>query len=71
MQRSIAVTIKGDMTREASEGFRVTLSNPVNATLADGVATGTISNDDLLRTGGGGQKEPKVAPGAVRYEKTR
>jgi hypothetical protein len=71
VQRSIAVTIKGDMTREASEGFRVTLSNPVNATLADGVATGTISNDDLLRTGGGGQKEPKVAPGAVRYEKTR
>jgi len=55
--RTFAVTINGDATREASETFRVTLSNPVNATLGDGQAIGTIVNDDL-RTGGGQKPSP-------------
>jgi hypothetical protein len=66
--RTVSVAIKGDRTPEMSETFRVTLSNPVNATLRDGLAVGTITNDDQLRTGGPGQKNPP-APGAVRLEK--
>jgi hypothetical protein len=38
--------LHGDDAAEASETFTVTLSNPVNATIATGSATGTIANDD-------------------------
>jgi Calx-beta domain len=44
--RTISVSIKGDRKREANETFSVNLSNAVGATIADGVATGTILNDD-------------------------
>ena len=66
--RTAAVTVLGDRTKEASETFRVTLSNPANATLADGVALGTITNDELLRTGGPGQKQTH-APAGLRFGK--
>src|SRR5262245_29272226 len=42
----IDVTITGDTTIEADETLTVTLSAPVNATIADGSASGTIQNDD-------------------------
>ncbi len=45
--QTIPVTVVGDTTVEPAETFTVTLSSPVGATLADGVATGTISNDDV------------------------
>lgn len=44
--RTISVSIKGDRKREANETFSVQLSNAVGATIEDGVATGTILNDD-------------------------
>jgi hypothetical protein len=44
--RLISVNIAGDVLNEATEGFAVNLSNGVNVTLADGQATGTITNDD-------------------------
>lgn len=44
--QKIPVLIKGDKVSEADETFRVILSNPVNATISDGEATGTIINDD-------------------------
>ena len=44
--QTIRVSIIGDVIYEEDETFTVTLSNPTNATLADGVATGTISNDE-------------------------
>jgi hypothetical protein len=44
--KTFAVTINGDTTTEANETFTVTLSNVSGATLGDGGATGTISNDD-------------------------
>lgn len=44
--RTISVSIKGDRKREADEAFSVQLSNAVGATIADGVATVTILNDD-------------------------
>ena len=40
--------VAADTVSEASESFTVTLSLPVNATIADGTATGTITDDDPL-----------------------
>ena len=44
--RQIAVTVRGDTLYEADERLLITLSRPVNATLATLGATGTIINDD-------------------------
>jgi hypothetical protein len=44
--KSITVTVVGDTANEPDETFTVALSNPVNATIATGTATGTIQNDD-------------------------
>jgi beta-glucanase (GH16 family) len=43
---SIAITVVGDTLKEADETFSVTLSNPKNATIATGVGTATVRNDD-------------------------
>ena len=48
--KSIGVLVTGDTVSEANETFTVTLSNPGNAVLGDGVATGTITNDDAAPT---------------------
>jgi Calx-beta domain len=45
--KSIAVSVVGDTTVESDETLTVTISNPVNATIADATATGTITNDDV------------------------
>ena len=42
----ITVDVLGDTTVEADETFKVTLSTPNNAVIADGEALGTIRNDD-------------------------
>ncbi len=44
--QSIAVPTVGDLLAEADETFIVELSAPTGATIADGLATGTIVNDD-------------------------
>lgn len=44
--KAVSVTVKGDTALEADEFFRLDLSNPVNLTLADVYAVGTIRNDD-------------------------
>jgi hypothetical protein len=50
--KTVDVTISGETTLESDEAFTVNLSNPVNASVADGSATGTIQNDDKsLRPG--------------------
>ena len=46
MQATVAVPVLGDVAREFDETFNVTLSAPVNATLARTQATATILNDD-------------------------
>jgi hypothetical protein len=43
---TVAVTIFGDAIAEADEKFRLTLSNPVNATIARSPAEATIQDDD-------------------------
>lgn len=48
--KSISVNILGDNVDEGvSEDFTIQLSNPINAALADGEATGTITDDDEAR----------------------
>ena len=50
--KTIDVAVVGETTYEQHETFTVTLSNPVNATIADGSATGTITNDDVAPRSG-------------------
>jgi len=44
--KAIAVSVVADAVMEQDESFSVTLSTPVNAAIAKGTATGTITNDD-------------------------
>jgi uncharacterized repeat protein (TIGR01451 family) len=46
--QTIRVKVNGDLLNEFDEAFVVALSSPGNATLGDGQATGTITNDDPL-----------------------
>ncbi|HJR07106.1 MAG TPA: Calx-beta domain-containing protein [Pyrinomonadaceae bacterium] len=48
--KTITVLVNGDTTFEDNETFFVNLSNPMNATLADGQGLGTITNDDAPGT---------------------
>lgn len=43
----IPIQVNGDTTVEPDETFRIVLSNPVNATIADDEGVGTIQNDDV------------------------
>ena len=45
-RQAFEVQVNGDALAEPDETFHVTLSDVVGATLADGAAIGTISNDD-------------------------
>ncbi|MGB0561691.1 MAG: Calx-beta domain-containing protein, partial [Spirulinaceae cyanobacterium] len=44
--KTVTVNITDDGINEAAETFDVTLSNPTNATLADGTGQGTINDND-------------------------
>lgn len=44
--RSVPVTVCGDGSFESGETITLTLSAPANATIQDGTAVGTITNDD-------------------------
>ena len=46
VSKTVAVTVRGDTFYEPDETFSIDLSNPTNATLADGRGVGTILNDD-------------------------
>ncbi len=46
--QTVSIFIKGDTAVEGTENFFVNLSNPVNATIADGQGVGTIIDDDTL-----------------------
>ena len=46
LERAVAVAVCGDFAPEGDETLFVTLSNPVNALIADGQGTGTIADDD-------------------------
>src|SRR5207342_1655940 len=44
--KTFAVTINGDTTTELNENFVIYVTNIVGANVGDGVAVGTIVNDD-------------------------
>ena len=44
--QTIPITVNGDLSDEPNETYRVTLSNPVNATIATAIGTGTITDND-------------------------
>jgi len=44
--KTFQVAIAGDATSEANESFKINLSNPAGAVIADGEAIATITNDD-------------------------
>jgi hypothetical protein len=44
--KTITRAVNGDTLDESNETFNITLSSPTNATLADGVGTCTITDDD-------------------------
>ena len=46
--RNVNVQVKGDTLDEIDETFTVTLANPVNASIADDLAIGTILDNDPL-----------------------
>ena len=46
--KAIAIGVVGDLATEPNETFTVALSDPRNATLAKGTATGTIVDDELV-----------------------
>ena len=46
--KTVAVAVNGDTFLEGNETFFVNLSNPANATLADGQGVGTIVDDEPL-----------------------
>ena len=48
--KTVTVLVNGDTTFEANENFFVNLSNATGATIADGQAIGTITNDDAAPT---------------------
>ena len=50
--KPVTVALVGDTAVEPDETFTVTLANPVNATIADATATGTITNDDVAPRSG-------------------
>lgn len=43
---SVAIPVIGDLVQETAESFQLQLSSPVNATLTDGSAIGTILDND-------------------------
>ena len=54
--KMVTVKVTGDTAPEADEDFRVLLSDPVNASIADGSGTGAIADDDYT-----GYARPKGA----------
>ena len=44
--RTIPIAVQGDLSDEANETYRVTLSNPTNVTIATAIGTGTITDND-------------------------
>ena len=57
--KTVSVVVNGDTVVEPDETFNVTLSAPMNATIADGLGIGTIVNDDAIAPPPG-QKQPLV-----------
>ncbi|MEM7104832.1 MAG: family 16 glycosylhydrolase [Bacteroidota bacterium] len=62
-QKNIVVPVLADTLRENDDQFKVTLSNPVNATINSAEGLGTIRNDDtFIDVGDDGYTTPESYP---------
>jgi hypothetical protein len=61
-QKTITISVIGDTVVEPDETFVVNLTNPVNTTITDGQAVGTILNDDIAFSIGGTVRDSSDAP---------
>lgn len=72
--RTVAVKVRGDAAVEADEAFQFLLSNPRNADLGDGTASGRIVNDDaaaarmMTASFASVETAPEAPPGAVTVD---
>ena len=55
------VTVNGDTDEESDESFTLALSNAANAVIADGNATGTITDDDTADVSGLASRPPNAS----------
>lgn len=65
--KAIVVSIVGDTVLEPDETFAVTLGQPENATILNGTATGTITNDDTAAPVSVGNWQGKTQDGEFIY----
>jgi Calx-beta domain-containing protein len=71
--QNVSVTVNGDLLDEPDETFLVNLSNPTNATIADGVGVGTITDDDpppALSIGDAAVTEGDATPATATFTVT-
>jgi hypothetical protein len=66
--QTVAVPVVGDTAFEPDETFTLTLSNPVNATLATATATGTITNNDAPTAASGHYNGPISSGGNIDFD---
>jgi Calx-beta domain/RTX calcium-binding nonapeptide repeat (4 copies) len=65
---TVAVVVTGDTAVEPDETLSVGLSNAVNATIADGSATGTIKNEDRPKPRSGHYAGTTAAGKAISFD---
>ncbi len=65
--QTFTVLVNGDIQAEGDETLTVTLSNPTNATIADGTGVGTILNDDGATVWDAVASEGYVSPGVMKF----
>src|SRR5262249_36977836 len=65
--QTITVTVNGDTTPEQDETLLVNLSSPVNVTIADSQAVGTIQDDDSLVVDDPTVVEGDAGPAVLHY----
>jgi len=64
--KTIPVSVVGDTSIEPNETLTMAISNPLNATIADATATGTITNDDVTPPPPPPPPPAQVAPGSYK-----
>lgn len=72
--KTITINVSGDTVYEENEGFKVTLSNAVGATISSSSKTGTISNDDagvLIQANAVSKSEGQSGQTTFRFLVTR
>jgi Ca2+-binding RTX toxin-like protein len=67
-QKTVSVAVMGDTEVEENETFSVALTDPVNAKLGHGTATGTITNEDVPKPKAGHYSGTTSQGRAISYD---